>query len=340
MSYTEELGKEIKMSISLKNKTVLVTGATGFLGGHVVECLLSRGAEVVGLTHDTHKNSYIKFQGLPIDHLVTGDITNLADMTRIVADYEIDYIFHLAADPIVRKCALDPVGCFTTNILGTAIVLEAARTVGTVKGVLCMESDKSYGSFDAADLPYKEDQALKPSNVYEVSKACAGLVAKAYDSNYNVPTYTIRGANLYGPGDMNLSRLLPGSILRLLKGESPVLYGGVGDYVREFIYVADAADIIVQLMEKIDLTRGHAINLGSGETFRIADLMEQICKTVDPSISPEIVDKGDSFKEIEKQWLDLTKLHSFVPDHAYVAMPEGLIRTVAWYKKFNESGEL
>ena len=325
---------------SLKNKTVLVTGSTGFLGGHVVECLLGRGAEVVGLAHDTHKDSYVNFEGLPVNHLVSGDITSLADMTRIVADYEIDYVFHLAADPIVRKCSLDPIGCFTTNILGTAIVLEAARTVGTVKGALCMESDKSYGSFNADDLPYREDQALKPSNVYEVSKACAGLVAKAYDSNYNIPTYTIRGANLYGPGDMNLSRLLPGSILRLLNGESPVLYGGVGDYVREFIYVADAAEIIVQLMENIDNTRGHAINLGSGETFRIADLMEQICASVDPNIHPQIVYKGDSFKEIEKQWLDLTKLHTFIPNHDYVAMPDGLVRTVAWYKKFNDSREL
>jgi nucleoside-diphosphate-sugar epimerase len=139
---------------------------------------------------------------------------------------------------------------------------------------------------------------------------------------------------------MNLSRLLPGSILRLLNGEAPVLYGGVGDYVREFIYVADAAEIIVQLMENIDNTRGHAINLGSGETFRIADLMEQICAAVNPNIHPQIVDKGDSFKEIEKQWLDLTKLHKFVPNHDYVAMPEGLARTVAWYRKFNDSREL
>jgi CDP-glucose 4,6-dehydratase len=320
----------------LKGKPVLVTGASGFLGGHVVEKLLARGAEVVGLVHDTHKDSYVKFQGLPVDHMVNGDITSLADMTRIIADYEIEYVFHLAADPIVRKCSLDPIGCFETNIMGTAMVLEAARTVGTVKGVLCMESDKSYGSFDAHDLPYREDQALKPSAVYEVSKACAGLVAKAYDSNYDLPTYTIRGANLYGPGDMNLSRLLPGSILRLLGGESPVLYGGVGNYIREFIYVGDAAEIICQLMEKIDLTRGHAINLGSGETFQIGSLMSDICEAVGGGLEPKIVEKQDSFHEIEKQWLDLTKLRSFIPDFEYVKMPDGLRMTVDWYREFNK----
>lgn len=325
------------MAVDLYKKPVLVTGATGFLGGHVVERLLARGAEVVGLVHDMHKDSYVKFQGLPINHWAQGDITDLASMNRVMADYEIAYLFHLAADPIVRKCSLDPLGCFETNIMGTAVVLESARQVGTVKGALCMESDKSYGSFDAKDLPYREDQALKPSNIYEVSKACAGLIAKAYDSNYGVPTFTIRGANLYGPGDMNLSRLIPGSVLRLLNGEQPVLYGGVADYVREFIYVGDAAEICVQLMEKIDVTRGHPINLGSGETFRVGDLMEQICETVGSDLRAKIVEKADSFKEIEKQWLDLSKLRSFVPDYECVSMPEGLSKTIEWYTKFNES---
>lgn len=321
--------------IDLYKKPVLVTGASGFLGGHVVERLLARGAEVIGLVHDVHKDSYINFQGLPVPHLVNGDITDFDDMRRIIADYEVEYVFHLAADPIVRKCSLDPLGCFETNIMGTAVPLEAARQVGTVKGMLCMESDKSYGSFDARDLPYREDQALKPSAVYEVSKACAGLIAKAYDSNYDLPTYTIRGANLYGPGDMNLSRLLPGSILRLLDGTAPVLYGGVANYVREFIYVGDAAEIICRLMEKIDDTRGHAINLGSGETFQIGDLMKDICAAAGSALVPEVVEKQDSFHEIEKQWLDLTKLRSFVPEYDYVKMPDGLQMTIDWYRKFH-----
>lgn len=325
------------MSTNLYHRPVLVTGASGFLGGHIVEHLLKRGAEVVGLTHDVHKNSYVRSQGLPVDHLVEGDINDLNGMTRIMADYEIEYIFHLAADAIVRKCSRDPIGCFTTNIIGTGVVLEAARRVGTVKGVVCMESDKSYGSFDTADLPYREDQALKPNNVYEVSKACAGYIAKAYDNNYNVPTYTIRGANLYGPGDMNVSRLLPGSILRLLEGEAPVLYGGVSDYIREFIYVTDAAEIICRLMEQIDATRGHAINLGTGETFRIVDLMHQICKMVGSDLTPQIVERDSTFKEIEKQWLDLTKLRSFVQDYDFVPMEVGLRNTVEWYRKFNGS---
>ena len=325
------------MGVDLSEKNVLVTGASGFLGGHVVERLLARGSSVVGLVHDLHKDNYVNFQGLPINHWVQGDITNLRSISRIIADYEIEYIFHLAADPIVRKCVLDPLGCFETNIMGTAIVLQAALEIGTVKGILCMESDKSYGSFDSKDLPYREDQALKPSNVYEVSKACAGLIAKAYDSNYDLPTFTVRGANLYGPGDMNLTRILPGSILRILSGEPPVLYNGVSNYIREFIYVGDAAEICCLLMEKIDETRGQPFNLGSGETFRIGDLMSQICETLGTNLRPQIVDKGSSFKEIEKQWLDLSKLRRFISNYEYVKMLDGLHMTVEWYKRFNES---
>ena len=321
--------------VDLRSQSVLVTGATGFLGGHIVEKLLERGASVIGLTHDTHKDSYITVESLPIEHIVRGDITDLHSIQRIIADYEVSYVFHLAADAIVRKCSLDPIGCFNTNIIGTAMVLEACRQVGTVKGVLCMESDKSYGSFDVKDLPYQEDQALKPSNIYEVSKACSGYIAKAYNNNYDLPTFTIRGANLYGPGDMNTSRLIPGSVLRILNNEQPVLYGGVGDYIREFIYVGDAAEIICRLMEQIDKTRGHAVNLGSGETFRVGDLMDRICEFVNPAIKPKIVEKVDSFKEIEKQWLDLTKLHSFVPNYDYIKMPAGLRNTIEWYAKFN-----
>lgn len=325
--------------VYLRNQSVLITGATGFLGGHLVESLLGRGASVVGLSHDVHRDSYISVENLPIDHMVRGDITDLRSIQRIIADYEIDYVFHLAADAIVRKCSLDPIGCFNTNIIGTATVLEACRQVGTVKGVLCMESDKSYGSFDVKDLPYQEDQALKPSNVYEVSKACAGYIAKAYDSNYNLPTFTVRGANLYGPGDMNTSRLIPGSVLRILNGEHPVLYGGVGDYIREFIYVGDAAEIICRLMEQIGDVRGMPFNLGSGSTHRVVGVIDQICQLMGTDLGPQIVEKSSTFKEIEQQYLDLTRLHTYVKEFDYTPMPEGLHKTVEWYTKCRDKGQ-
>lgn len=316
-----------------------MTGATGFLGGHIVKRLLRRNAEVIGLYRDLHKNSYIDLECLVVPHMVKGDVTSLAEMSRIITDYEVEYVFHLAANPIVRKCSLDPLGCFQANIMGTATVLEAARRAGTVKGVLCMESDKSYGSFDEADLPYREDQALKPSNVYEVSKACAGYVARGYNYNYDLPVFTVRGANLYGPGDMNLSRLIPGSILRLLRDEQPVLYGGVADYVREFIFVGDTAEICIMLMEQISETRGRTINVGSGDTFRVGALMDKICEAVRFDLKPRIVERASTFQEIEKQWLDLTLMNSFIPhDYQLLPMEEGLDRTVKWYTRYRKFG--
>jgi CDP-glucose 4,6-dehydratase len=334
----KRLRRGVKMLTSFKDKVVLVTGATGFLGGHVVERLLSREAEVVGLVHDHHKVCYLNLENINVSHTAQGDITDVGSIRRIIADYEVEYVFHLAADPIVRKCILDPVGCFETNILGTAKVLEACRQVGTVKGVLCMESDKAYGSFDSEDLPYREDQALKPSNVYEVSKACAGYVSKAYDSNYDLPTFTIRGANLYGPGDMNVSRIMPGSILRVLKGERPVLYGGVGDYIREFIYVYDAAEVCVQLMEQIDKVRGLPINLGTGDVHRVSDVMETLCSLMGTDLKPQIVEKANEFKEIEEQKLDLTRLRSFIPDYSFLTIEQGLRNTIDWYVRHFREG--
>jgi len=320
--------------ISLRDKPVLVTGAAGFLGGHIIRRLVGRGAEVIALVHDIHRDSYMKIEGLAVNHVVRGDITDLSAMQRIIADYEIKYVFHLAADAIVRKCVLDPIGCFRTNIIGTAIVLEASRQVGTVEGVLCMESDKTYGSFDEKDLPYKEDQALKPTNVYEVSKACVGYVARAYDYNYNIPTVTVRGANLYGPGDMNLSRLVPGSIIRILKGQEPVLYNGVADYIREFVYVEDASEICIQLMENIDKTRGMPINVGSGSIHKVQTVISQICQMMGTDLVPKIVVKETAFKEIEKQWLNLDRFHEYIESLEFTPMSEGLRQTIDWYRKF------
>lgn len=325
------------MDVNFKNQKVLVTGASGFLGGHIISKLIKQNANVVGIYHDLHKHTFIGVEGLNFQiDLAQANITDLTRMTKIISNYEIQYVFHCAANPIVRTCCTDPIGCFQTNIMGTASILEACRSVGSVKGIMCMESDKSYGSFDISDLPYKEDQALKPNNIYEVSKACAGYIARSYNHNYNIPTFTIRAANLYGPGDMNLSRLIPGSILHILNNLPPILYTGVENYIREFIFVEDAADIIIKLMQKIDEVRGHAINLGSGSMHRISDVIELICTTLNSNLHPEIVEKQLSFKEIEKQWLDLTKLYNFIPNFMPLSLEQGLIKTIKWYLKFNK----
>jgi CDP-glucose 4,6-dehydratase len=322
------------MDFTWENKSVLITGISGFLGAHLAEILTNKGAHVVGIVHDLKKNNYLGIKGLDkrID-VCQANILNHNRMREIITNYDIKYIFHCAAESIVQKCTVDPLGVFNTNIMGTVSLLEAARVVGGVEGIMCMESDKTYGSFDSKDLPYKEDQAIKPTNVYEVSKACTGLVAHAYSNNYSLPIFTIRGANLYGPGDMSISRLIPGSIMRVLRGEPPIVYSGVADYIREFIYVEDAANAIIQLMEKIDKTKLHAINLGSGYKYNIKSIVELICSMLNTDYKPKIIEKDPVFKEIEEQYLDLTKLKSFLPDFEPRELHEGLKKTISWYKE-------
>jgi CDP-glucose 4,6-dehydratase len=325
------MGNEFKWN----KKNVLVTGISGFLAPHIAEKLLNLGANVIGSVHDNKKIDYGKITGLYENiTLAQADINDLTRLEEIVANYEIDYIFHCAANSIVRQCATNPVGCFQTNIIGTMNILEAARRVGGVKGIACMESDKSYGSFDPEDLPYKEGQAIKPTNVYEVSKACSGLIAEAYSNNFNLPVFTIRAANLYGPGDFNMSRLIPGSIMRLFFSERPVLYSGVSDYIREFLYVEDAAESLIKLMEKIDITKSNIFNLGSGEIYKIEDIIKFICKKIDHKIEPIIVEKNNQFKEIEQQYLDIEKVKNTLDNYKTISLDEGLDRTIEWYRNY------
>jgi len=324
------------MGISWTKKNVLITGMSGFFAPHIAEKLINLGANVVGTVHDK-KTSYAKLSGIEAKIAICqADINDLDRLKEIITNYEIDYIFHCAANSIVRYCANNPVGSFQTNIMGTANLLEAARLSCTVKGIMCMESDKSYGSFDVDDLPYKEDQCIKPSNVYEVSKACSGLIATAYANNYSLPVFTIRAANLYGPGDANTSRLIPGSIMRLLHGENPVLFKGVANYIREFLYVGDAAYAVVKLMEKIDITKSQIINLGSAEVHRVENVIDILCSKIDPKIKPIIKEKQGSFIEIEEQYVDFSKLKGLVENYKPTDLDTGLKLTIDWYREFSD----
>lgn len=329
------------MSAFWKSQPVLITGISGFLGSHLAERLIEKGAKIVGTIRDSKATTYIELTGL--DRKITvcqADVVDPARTREILTSYDIKYIFHCAAHSIIRKCATDPLSCFDVNVMGTVAVLEAARGIGKVDGIMCMESDKSYGPFDPKDLPYKEEQAIKPKNVYEVSKACAGLVAAAYQHNYGLPVFTIRSANLYGPGDMHLSRLIPGSIMRILRGEAPVLYGDVADYIREFIYVDDAAEGMIALMEGIEASSGEVLNLGSGEKHRIKDVIATLCAMLGSDLEPQVIEKEDIVKEIREQYLDLTKLRRFLPKFKTRSFEDGLAATVAWYKEYYEKGAL
>jgi CDP-glucose 4,6-dehydratase len=320
--------------LNWNNKNVLITGIYGFFAPHIAKNLISKGANVVGSYHDIKKYSFCGIDG--IDELITlayMDINDIGRVKEIISNYEIDFIFHCAAHSIVRTCVKNPVGAFSTNIMGTVNVLEAARLVGGVKGIMCMESDKSYGSFDSNNLPYKETQGIKPTNVYEVSKACSGLITDAYSNNYDMPVFTVRAANLYGPGDMNMSRLIPGSILRVLGGKSPILYSGVADYIREFLHVEDAAMGVVGLMEQIDRSRSNIFNIGSSSVHTISEVMNIVLNSMNQELDVQIIEKDPLFKEIKEQYVDYSKLQSVVSDYSARPIEEGLDDTIEWYSK-------
>lgn len=315
-----------------KNKNVLITGISGFFAPYIAKQLSSQGANVIGSYHDKKQYSYCEMNQIHKSiTLASVDINDIDRIKEVISNYEIQYIFHCAANAIVRTCVHNPIGAFTTNIMGTANILEAARSVGGVKGIMCMESDKSYGSFEKNNLPYKETDAIKPTNVYEISKACSGLIAEAYSNNYGMPVFTVRAANLYGPGDMNMSRLIPGSILRILDGKNPVLYSGVANYVREFLFVEDASNASIKLMENIEKTKGNIFNIGSNSIHTISEVMDAIITKMPQKSSVDIIEKDPLFKEIEEQYVDYSKLLSIFPEFSPRTLSQGLDKTINWY---------
>jgi len=301
---------------------ILITGAGGFLGGQLASHF-SHDHKVYGLLHDNQLplRCWIRWQP------VIGDIKEYPRLLEIMVDHEITHVYHLAAKAVVRNCKSDPLGCFHTNVLGTANVLEACRHSDTVTGVVVAESDKAYG---AGPVPYKEDQALQPGGVYEASKACVTHIAQAYHKNYGLPVFTIRSANVYGPGDGNMTRLIPNTITRLLRGERPQITDGVKEFIREFFYVDDFVSTVVALMDKKPW--GETFNVGSGETLTVRDLVLLLCTLIG---SDDFVDnwlKPANLVEIPEQVLCLDKLNKWLPDRTTVPLKEGLQRTIEWYR--------
>lgn len=301
-------------------KKVLITGAAGFIGSHLAN-KLSETNEVYGLVHD-HAWQSDRWT------LLVGDVTNCARMLEIVIDCEIDQIFHLAAKSVVRNCRLDPVGCFNTNIMGTVAVLDAARQSERVSGVLVAESDKSYGN---GPIPYTENQALCPGGIYEASKACAGYICRAYHHNFGVPAFSVRSANVYGPDDSQLTRLIPNTITRVLRGEQPQVTSGAEEFMREFIYVDDFVAYATALMELQPW--GEVFNIGTGETNTVRGIVHLICELANYSFSMQDWPRPDTLTEIPTQQVSLDKLHKWVPDRQTLSLREGLQRTIEWYQK-------
>lgn len=303
---------------------VFVTGASGFLGGELCRRLIDEGHTVVALTRDFSR------EYLPdATHIVNGDLLDIDVLRRAITDYEVEHIYHLAAQSIVRICANDPLSAYQANVMGTVNLLEAIRTSGMnhVKSVVVSTSDKAYGH---APPPYTEDTPLMPKYTYEATKACQDIIAQNYFHNYGVPVKVARCSNIYGPGDPNESRLIPNTIKRLLTGNAPVIFTDVAEYVREFVYIDDVIDAFMLITEVGN--PGEVFCIGGVDRTSVATLIKDISTLCQLEAPLELVDRPSNFKEIQEQYIDGTKIKALGWNPKYT-LEEGLKKTIAFYKE-------
>jgi CDP-glucose 4,6-dehydratase len=345
-------------------KRVLVTGGDGFVAANLAETLIQRGALV---TITVRHNRPIPTAGLlAFENRPDVEICEMDDFTqvqRLCNRHQIDTIFHLAASAIVSDAANAPMSTLQNNILPTMNLLEVAR-INNIPRVLIASTDKSYGDHADADdpepLPYREGHALRGMDVYSASKACADLIAQTYGFQFKVPALIVRSCNIYGAGDLNFSRLIPRTSLRMLNGKAPVINLGNADVLREYVYIDDLVESYLFLAEnaerhfndEIPRTGRHtygwaAYNVGSfttrddrqpedfGNIRSVRQVIDQIASIVGADLEPVTIPKPDNFIEIPDQFLDSSKLHDFgfTPK---VDFEEGLRRTVAWYTEHEE----
>ncbi|MBL8702122.1 MAG: GDP-mannose 4,6-dehydratase [Alphaproteobacteria bacterium] len=314
-----------------RGRAVFVTGATGCLGGWLIEELNRRGAVVVGLVRDVHK-TMIAAQGLPTQpvHQVAGRLEDHEVMLRAINEYEIDTVFHLGAQPIVGIANRHPLATFETNIRGTWNLLEACRQVKTVKRVVVASSDKAYGIADR--LPYDETMPLKGSHPYDVSKSCTDLIARTYFETYGLPVCITRCGNFYGGRDLNWNRIVPSVIRSVLQGERPVLRSD-GTMVRDYIYIRDVVRAYLLLAERMGPgIDGEAFNLSSDRPLSVLDITRTILDLMGvlETLPPVILNEAKS--EIPAQYLTAAKARRLLGWQPQWSLRDGLRETIDWYR--------
>ena len=316
-----------------KNRTALVTGATGFIGAHVARLLVEQGARVVCLQRDAVRaNALDLFDLRRRVTVINGQLEDYALLERILNEYEIEAVFHLAAQAIVGAANRSPLSTFETNIRGTYFLLEACRVSPLIKRVVVASSDKAYGSHDT--LPYQEDYPLLGLFPYDASKVCTDVLTRSFAHSYALPAAITRFANVYGPGDMNLSRIIPGTILSVLRNEAPIIRSD-GTPLREFVYVDDVARGYLMLAEQIETARGEAFNFGAGEPVQMLALVKRIIELAGKAgeLEPHVMLKQKIEREIDAQYLSAEKALSRLGWQAAVDLDQGLQQTLDWYRQ-------
>ena len=313
----------------------LVTGARGFAGSWLAGALLDSGAQVTSLDVEGKAPTGLDLLGIATDvEDVAGDLRDHELVSSLLSENGIDSVFHLAAQPIVGDANASPVPTFQTNIEGTWVLLEACRQAG-VERMVVASSDKAYGPHD--DLPYTESSALQPVFPYDVSKAATDLIARSYWHTYELPVAVTRFANLYGGGDRNFSRLIPETVTAVLDGRSPIIRSD-GSPERDFLYVEDAAQAYLAVAAALadGGVGGEAFNAGWGRPYPVREVIDTICELGPGEVEPEYQGTGTPDGEIDRQYLDSTKIRTEIGWEPQVDLRDGLARTLEWYEAHPE----
>ncbi len=317
-------------------RPTFVTGATGLMGSWLLRSLVDAGAEVTVLVRDGAPRSIAATSGLLLQvGTVYGSLEDFNLIRRSLSEYSIDTVFHLAAQPLVGVAKLDPLSTLETNVRGSWNVLEAARLCG-VRQTVIASSDKAYGA--SPDLPYTEKHPLQGRYPYDVSKSCTDLIATMYATTYGLPVGIMRCANLFGGGDLNFSRTIPGAVEATLKGERFVIRSD-GKFVRDFLYVKDAALAYMRVAEALASNpslAGEAFNFGLGLRLTVLELVGTILEMMGRKDLEPIVQNRASH-EIREQYLSCEKAQTVLEWSPQYTLIEGLRETIAWYSKHFES---
>jgi CDP-glucose 4,6-dehydratase len=308
----------------------LVTGARGFAASWLAKALLESGNGVTSLDLAAGSPTGLDLHGIAGDvHDVVGDLRDYDAVLRLLRDDRIDSVFHLAAQAIVGDANASPIPTFETNMQGSWVVLDAARQAG-VERVVVASSDKAYGPHEV--LPYTEDSPLQPVYPYDVSKAATDLIAGSYWHTFGLPVAVTRFANLYGGGDRNFSRLVPETVTAVLDGRPPIIRSD-GSPERDFLYVEDAASAYLAVADALSRGKagGEAFNAGWGRPHPVREVIDLICELGPGDVKPDYQGAGTPSGEIDRQYLDSTKIRRLIGWEPSVDLEEGLRRTLEWY---------
>ncbi len=316
-----------------RDRPVLVTGATGLLGSWLTPRLTAAGADVVCLVRDwVPQSELVRSRAIEKVRVARGDIRDRDTLERVIGEYQVDTVLHLAAQTIVGIANGNPVSTFESNIQGTWNLLEACRRSPGVRSIVVASSDKAYGDQD--DLPYSETAPLQGRHPYDVSKSCADLLAHAYATTYGLPVAITRCGNFYGGGDLNWDRIVPGTIRAVLRGQRPVIRSD-GQYIRDYFYVEDGAAAYMLLAEQLycreDL-RGLAFNFSNELQITVLELVNRLLRAMGSDLEPDV--RNEARNEIRHQYLSAERARQMIHWSPLFTLEEGLERTIRWYREF------